>query len=109
MEVDLRISNSTICLIVEETCSAIYQALRRPYLQTPKTPNEWRSIAFEFHREYQVPFCLGAIDSKHVLIKKPPKSGSLYFNYKKNFSIVLMPMVDANYRVIYADFDLKTQ
>jgi hypothetical protein len=109
-------------MIVEETCAAIYQALSRPYLRLPRTAEEWRSISSEFYRKWKVPFCMGqfrrfngiglftlvdfvgAIDGKHVLIKKPPKSGSLYFNYKKNFSIVLMAIVDANYRVLYADF-----
>ena len=39
----------------------------------------------------------------HVRIKKPDNSGSLYYNYKKIFSIVLQAVVDTRYRFIIID------
>lgn len=47
--------------------------------------------------------CIGAIDGKHITIRKPPGTGSYYFNYKQSFSIVLMTIVNANYEFILVD------
>jgi len=37
------------------------------------------------------------MDGKHVQIKMPFGSGSLFYNYKHLFSISLLALVDANY------------
>ena len=47
--------------------------------------------------------CCGALDGKHVVIQSPARSGSLYYNYKGTFSLVLMTLVDADYTFIYVD------
>ena len=44
-----------------------------------------------------------ALDGKHIVLQSPMKSGSLYYNYKNTFSIVLMALVDANYKFLYVD------
>lgn len=41
------------------------------------------------------------MDGKHIRITKPYSSGSLYYNYKKYFSVVLFAVVNAKYEFIY--------
>ena len=72
-------------------------------LQVPKTDSEWKAIANQFYTKWQFPHCIGALDGKHVIIQPPANSGSYFFNYKHTFSIVLMALVDAEYKFIYID------
>lgn len=97
-----RISKSAISKIIPEVCQALISSLR-DYVQVPQTHQEWLSVAQEFHDKWGFPHCIGAIDGKHCVIQAPVNSGSDYFNYKNNFSIVLLAIVDANYNFIYAD------
>ena len=41
------------------------------------------------------------MDSTHVVIKPPPNSGSVYFNYKHTFSIVPLAVANADYYFLY--------
>lgn len=40
---------------------------------------------------------------ENIMIKPPPNSRSYYFNYKHSFSIVLLAVIDADYKFIYID------
>lgn len=53
------------------------------YLKLP-TVEDWQETSRGFYELWNLPNCVGAIDDKHVLIRAPPNSGSLCFNYKKH-------------------------
>lgn len=99
-----RVSETSISRIVNKTCKAIWNVLlEKGFVKCPKTKAEWRKIAVEFEKMWNFPNCVGAIDGKHVHIQCPRRSGSLYFNYKKYFSLVLMAVVNAKYQFTLVD------
>lgn len=63
-------------------------------------PDQWTEIANKFYLRTNFPNCVGAVDGKHIRCIKPINSGSIFYNYKKYFSIVLMAVVDAEYSFI---------
>ncbi|XP_031334657.1 uncharacterized protein LOC116164601 [Photinus pyralis] len=96
------IAPQTLESIIMETCSAITKALKKN-IQVPKSQDGWERVSQEFEEQWNFPNCLGSADGKHVAIQKPPNSGSYYYNYKGYFSIVLMAVVDANYKFLMVD------
>lgn len=99
-----RVSPTTTGRIILETTTVIWQELcKRGYMKSPSTENEWKDISRDFFQRWNFPNCLGCIDGKHVMIQAPNNSGSLYYNYKKYFSIVLLAVCDAQYRFLLVD------
>ncbi|KAG0432231.1 hypothetical protein HPB47_021030, partial [Ixodes persulcatus] len=91
-----RVGVSTARAAIVDTCKSLWERLRPIYMPTPNT-QVWQDIAMEFQRLWKFPNCVGAVDGKHVQMQAPVRSGSLYFNYKKTHSIVLMASADAHY------------
>ena len=44
-----------------------------------------------------------AVDGKHIRVRRPPATGSEYYNYKDFYSMVLMVVVDAEYNFVFVD------
>ena len=63
-------------------------------------------MADQFERRWNMPRAFDALNCKHIEFKKPTGSGSLYHYYKGFFSIVLMALVDANYKFIWCDLGI---
>lgn len=97
-----RLGHATVHKIVMDTCRIITENLMAEMLPTP-TEEMWKSIADNFYKLWNFPNCLGAMDGKHITIQAPQNSGSLFFNYKKTFSVVLLALVDADYNFIAVD------
>ncbi|XP_050064293.1 uncharacterized protein LOC126553165 [Aphis gossypii] len=102
LKFDFRVGRSTIGIIVKETCQALWTVLQPTEMPVPTT-NDWLEISNVFNVKTNFPNCLGAIDGKHIRCKNPSNSGSLFFNYKKFFSVVLMAVADANLQFITID------
>ncbi|XP_045134474.1 uncharacterized protein LOC123518032 isoform X2 [Portunus trituberculatus] len=98
-----RISHNLILSIVPEVCQAVYKVLQPAYVNLPKTAEEWLKVARDFYTLWDFPNCLGALDRKRILISKPPSSGSEFYDYKGHFSVILMALVDADYKFHYVD------
>jgi len=97
-----RISHSYISLIIKITLSALKKHLT-PIFLPDITTVDFNVRASEFWTKWNFPNCILAIDGKHVRVRSPNNSGSLFFNYKDYFSIVLLAMIDANYKFIAID------
>jgi len=91
-----RVGHSTVAGIVAEVAKAIWDLLVEEYMPVPTT-EDWQEIAAEFYHRWNFPNCVGSIDRKHVVIQAPNNSGSLFYNYKGTYSIVLLAVVDAKY------------
>lgn len=98
-----RVGHSTIAKFVPEVCEAIWSTMLEHFMPFPKTNEDWQAKALSFAEKWDYPHCLGAIDGKHVVIEAPANSGSFFYNYKNRFSLVLMALVDADYKFTYVD------
>ncbi|PNF24378.1 hypothetical protein B7P43_G09655 [Cryptotermes secundus] len=97
-----RMGETTVRRIVYETCEVIWEVLS-PIVMPPPTKEIWGHISSRIWDKWQYPNALGAMDGKNVVFEKPGGSGSTFFNYKKEFSIVLLALVDADYKFIVVD------
>ena len=71
----------------------------------PTSRDDFKESMAKFGEEWQFPYAFAAVDGSHLPIKCP-KGGAQamkqYFNFKGFYSIVLMALVDAEYRFIWA-------
>ncbi|CAI2349210.1 unnamed protein product [Caenorhabditis sp. 36 PRJEB53466] len=93
-------SKSTISSIVKRVSRVIIQHI--PTVRLPSSPSEWREIEETFVRRGLLR-CIGCLDGKHVRVKAPPGTGSLFYNYKSYFSISMLALADADLRFRYLD------
>ena len=103
LEFNFRCSKCAICDFIPKVCKALIVAFKKEYLKCPTTPEAWKEVAQTFARRWNYHNCVGALDGKHVPMKKPVGGGSLYFNYKKFHSLILMALADAQLRFLYVD------
>ncbi|KAG8237539.1 hypothetical protein J437_LFUL017206 [Ladona fulva] len=95
-------------IIIPEVYRALINVLH-DFVKTLCTEDDWRKTAKDFEVYWNYPHCIGACDGKHIMIQNPKNSGSMFFNYKGTFSIVLMAIVDANYCFMYANIGCQAK
>ncbi len=98
-----RVPHNTISILIREVCEAIIEEYADEVIQCPTTDQEWRRISDQFSRRWQFHHCLGALDGKHIAIQCPRKAGSEFYNYKGFHSIILMALVDGDYKFSWVD------
>ena len=67
------------------------------YLRPPTGVNDWDDIALEFEQIWNMPNVIRVLDGKYIRTQCPFKTGTLYYNYKGYFSLVLPAVCDAKY------------
>uniref|UniRef100_A0A1B0DMT5 DDE Tnp4 domain-containing protein n=1 Tax=Phlebotomus papatasi TaxID=29031 RepID=A0A1B0DMT5_PHLPP len=102
MSYNFRVGQPTLSKRIGEMTQVLWEVLSPVYLKPPTT-EEWKNIARQFYEKWQVPNCVGAIDGKHCVMMAPENSGSEFFTHKRNFSIVLLAVVDANYNFLLVE------
>ncbi|EFA13153.1 Putative nuclease HARBI1-like Protein [Tribolium castaneum] len=83
--------------IIYNTCKTIWAVLAAPIYLNKITESKWKVNAKDFFTLWNFSNCIGALDGKHITVQAPPNSGSLFYNYKNSFNIVLLAACDANY------------
>ena len=101
------IGEATVCNIIREVTKAIVENLWREYVDAyfPSNNNLLVQKIREMEQEWQFPYAYSAIDGCHIPMKCPPggqEACKEFHNFKNFYSIVLMAMVDARYRFIWA-------
>ena len=86
-----------------EVCDAIIRAYQDEVMTWPTSPEDWLEVESVFCRRWNIPHALGALDGKHIPIRCPRRGGSLYHNYKSFHSIVLLALVDGDYKFLWMD------
>ena len=101
------LAESTVCQIVAEVCTAIIEELWSETVEInfAKTNDEFKEKLLDMDAEWQFPYAFAAIDGSHLHIKCPSgrqEALKQYCNFKNFHSVVLLGLVDANYRFIWA-------
>ena len=78
------------------------KVLAPDYLKVPDTEQEWESVARKFEARWNFPNGVGAIDGKRVIVQQPSNSGSHFYDYKGNNSIVLLAVFGPDYQCLWA-------
>ena len=97
---------STVATIVREVSHTIVETFWQECVSRhlPQNQHGFERKILDMEELWQFPFAWGAIDGCHIPVKCPPgglQACKEYHNFKNFYSIVLMAIVDSNYRFLW--------
>ena len=95
-----RVASLTIKKFMPEVCDAITRAYQDQVMQCPTLPEDWLLAESVFRQRWNFP---RALDGRHIPIRCPQGGGSLFRNCKGFLSIVLMALLDGDYKFLWVD------
>ena len=98
-----RVHRTTIAKIVLRVCQVIYQVIMPTYISVP-TKDDSLQICDAKFESWNFSKCFSAADGKHTT--KPLNSRSMYYNSKRFFSLLLLVIVNSDYRFLVVDVGL---
>ena len=101
------LGTSTVSLLVQEVCSAVVTRLWKPFVEKnmPKTLQGFKESMTLFDDLWQFPYSCGAVDRCYLTLKCPKgrlESAKEYHTFKNFYLIVVMAIVDAKDRFMWA-------
>ena len=96
---------TTVRNITLEVCNLIITHLWNDFVTFPSNEQEILDLIVDMEELWQFPYAFGAIDGTHISIKCPfggAEAKKEYYNFKIFYSIVVMSMVDAKCRFLWA-------
>ncbi|XP_011645398.1 uncharacterized protein LOC105432327 isoform X2 [Pogonomyrmex barbatus] len=98
-----RVGESTVREVIKEVCLILIKILNPISNLSVSMEEDWKKYTYGYWKKWNIPNCLGSVDGKHVRLCCPPNSGSLHYNYKKFYSIVLLATAEHLYRFMLID------
>ena len=98
-----RFSLKAVSYVIKRCCNTLVDELVPVVVKTPSSEQERLEISKKFETRRNYPNALGAIDGKHVTIRKPSNAGSYYCNDKHTDLIILLAIAGPEYECLYAD------
>lgn len=100
------LGEATICLIVIEVCQVMVHTFWMEEVSNlfPENQEELNRAMELMDEEWQFPCAYAAIDGCHIPIRCPPggaEAAKEFHNFKNFYSVILMAIVDAKYRIIW--------
>lgn len=89
--------DSTVGSIVKEVTACLWLVFQPLHMLIPITEHFWN---FKKKGKWDLPNCIGSLDSKYIRLKCPSKSGTMSYKYTNFIFIVLQALTSPDYKFI---------